>query len=172
MICRVREGVGEGVSNWFEENIRRVVGDWRDTLFSHDTWLGDVSLRVKFSRLFDLAVEKESSVEDMWRRGWDGDGGRGWRRRLIAWEEESMRERYVLLHKIVLQDIVYDSWRWLLDPVHGYLVRGAYQHITSTGDLVDRTLMEDVWHKQILSKVSILVWRFFRNRIPTKDNLA
>ena len=69
--------MGEGVGNWFEENIRRVVGNGRDTLFWYDRWLGDVSLRVKFPRLFDLAVEKESSVEDMWRRGWDGDGGRG-----------------------------------------------------------------------------------------------
>ena len=61
--------MGEGVGKWFEENIRRVVGNGRDTLFWYDRWLGDVSLRVKFSRLFDLAVEKESSVEDLWRRG-------------------------------------------------------------------------------------------------------
>ena len=78
----------------------------------------------------------------------------------------------VLLHNIVLQDTVYDSWRWPLDPVYGYLVRGAYRHITSSGDLVDKTLVEDVWHKQIPSKVSILVWRLFRNKIPMKDNLA
>jgi len=33
MICRVRDGVGEGVGRWFNENIRRVVGDRRNTLF-------------------------------------------------------------------------------------------------------------------------------------------
>jgi len=30
-ICRVREGVGEGVGRWFDDNIRRVVGDGQDT---------------------------------------------------------------------------------------------------------------------------------------------
>jgi len=30
-LCRLREGLGEGVGNWFEDNIRRVVGDGRDT---------------------------------------------------------------------------------------------------------------------------------------------
>ena len=94
-----------------------------------------------------------------------------WRRRLLAWEEESVRECSVLLHNIVWQDTVYDSWRWLLDPVHGYSVRGAYRHISSSGDLVDRTLVGDVWQKQIPSKVSILVWRLFRNRIPSKVSI-
>jgi len=33
MLCRVREGVGEGVGRWFDENTRRVLGNGRDTLF-------------------------------------------------------------------------------------------------------------------------------------------
>jgi len=50
---------------WFDDNIRRVIGDGRNTLFWHDNWVGDTPLRVKFPRLFDLAVSKEYSVEDM-----------------------------------------------------------------------------------------------------------
>jgi len=37
---------------------------------------------------------------------------------------------------------------------------------------VDRSHVDDVWHKHIPSKVSLLVWRLLRNCIPTKDNLA
>jgi len=31
--------------------------------------------------------------------------------------------------------------------------------------------VDDVWHKHIPSKVSLLVWQLLRNRLPTKDNL-
>ena len=26
MLCHIREGVGEGVGNWFDVNVRRVIG--------------------------------------------------------------------------------------------------------------------------------------------------
>ena len=83
-----------------------------------------------------------------------------------------MRECSLLLHNIILQDTVPDTWRWLLDPIHGYTVKRAYSFLTSTGDMVDRSNVDDVWHKHIPSKVSLLAWRLFRNRIPTKDNLV
>ena len=173
MVCRFHEGIGEGVGNWFEENIRRVVGDGRDTLFWYDRWIGDLPLCLKFPRLFDLAVEKECSVGEMEGRGWGNDGGAWvWRRRLFAWEEESVRECSLLLHNIVLQDSVHDTWRWLSEPIHGYTVRGAYCFLTTTGNMVDRSLVDDVWNKHVPLKVSLLVWRLLRNRIPTKDNLA
>ena len=89
-----------------------------------------------------------------------------WRRRLLAWEEESAREcslllhniffETLLLHNIVLQENVNDTWRWMLDPIHGYLVRESYRFITHSGDTVDRTLMNDVWHMHIPLKVSLL----------------
>jgi len=62
-----------------------------------------------------------------------------WRRRLLAWEEESVREFFVLLLNIVLQDIVEDIWRWRLDPLHGYSVQGAYCFLTTSGELADRS---------------------------------
>lgn len=67
---------------------------------------------------------------------------------------------------------VHDSWIWLLDPSRGLTVREAYRFLTDNGNVVDRTLVEDVWHKSIPSKVSVFVWRLFRNRLPTRDNLV
>jgi len=94
----------------------------------------------------------------MWRLGW-GDDGRAWvwRRRLFAWEEDSVRECDVLLNNIVLQDNVHDSWRWLLNPAHGYSVKAAYHYITATRENTDRSQVADVWIKHIPSKVSIMV---------------
>ena len=149
------------------------MGDGRDTLFWYDTWVGELPLRLQFPRLFDLAVYKERTVEEMKRLGW-GVSGRvwEWRRRLLAWEEESVGECSVLLLNVVVQETLTDTWRWLLDPANGYSVRGTYHFLTTSEEVVDRSLVDDVWHKLIPSKVSLFVWRLLRDKLPTKDNLA
>ncbi|XP_024636284.1 uncharacterized protein [Medicago truncatula] len=96
-----------------------------------------------------------------------------WRHRLLVWEEEeSVKKCSILFLNTVLQENANDTWRWLLDTANGYTVSGAYSFITTSGDLVDRSPVDDVWHKQIPSKVSLFVWRLFRNRLPTKENLV
>ena len=149
-----------------------MVDDGIGTLFWYDNWIGDIPLKLKFPRLFDLSDCKESTVEEMSRLGWEEEG-LVWvrRRRLLAWEEESVRECSAMSHNFVLQDNVHDTWRWQLDPIRGYSVRESYRYITNLDVMIDRTLVDDVWFKQVPSKVSLLVWRLFRNRLPTKDNL-
>jgi len=111
----VREAVGFGVGSWFEDNIRRVVGNGRNTFFWTDNWVGGVPLRMQFSHLYDLPVYRECSVEEMATLGWEeGENAWGWRRRLLAWEEESVRECSTLLNNIILQDHIQDKWKWLL----------------------------------------------------------
>ena len=82
-----------------------------------------------------------------------------------------MRECSILLHNIVLQVNVTDKWSWLLDPSNGYLVWEAYRFITNSGEHVDRSLIVDVWHRHIPTKVSLFVWRLLRDRLPTQANL-
>jgi len=102
-------------------------------------------LRLKFPRLFDLAVNKDYTVEEMKRLGGD-NGGRlwEWRGRLFAWEEESVGECSVMLHNVVLQETVHDTWRWMLDPIHGYSVWSAYHFITKPSEVVDMSLVDDI----------------------------
>jgi len=86
-------GGGERVGSWFEDNVRWVVGDGRTTLFWFDLWVGETPLRFKYFRLFDLTINKECTVEEMERLGWEVEGRAWeWRRRLLAWEEDSVRE--------------------------------------------------------------------------------
>jgi len=81
-----------------------------------------------------------------------------WRRRLLAWEEESVRECPALLHDIVLQDHTHDRWKWLFDPIQGYSVRGTYHFLTASDKLLDRGRIHQVWHKHVPSKVSVFAW--------------
>jgi len=153
--------------------MRRVVGNGRGTYFWHDIWVGEIPLKLKFPSLFDLSVVKECSVEEMRRCLGAVDGReRLWRRRLLAWAEESVGECLVLLLNLVLQENVEDTWRWLLDPIHGYSVRRAYHFLTTSTDSVNGPQVVDVWHQYIPSKVSVFVWRLLRNKLPTKDNLV
>ena len=62
--------------------------------------------------------------------------------------------------------------RWLLDPARGYSGRESYRFLTLSGVTLDRDIVDDVWLKHIPSKVSLMVWRLLRNRLPTRDNLA
>jgi hypothetical protein len=131
-----------------------------------------VPLRVQFPRLFDLAVNKWVTVREMESRGWGNGGGAWeWRRRLLAWEEETVSECASLLHNVVLQDHILDRWRWILDPINGYSVKGTYTYLTTSGIPSASGMFDDLWNKQIPLKVSVFVWRLLRNRLSTKDNL-
>jgi len=158
MLCKVRGGVGDGVRNWFEGNICRVVGDGLGTLFWYDHWAGETSLRFKYPRLFDLAVNKVCTVADLEREGWDDGGGAWvWRRRLLAWEEESVRECSLLLHNVVLQVNATDKWSWNRDTTHGYSVKEAYRFIVSHEDHSDRSRVDSVWHAHTIKGVPVCV---------------
>ena len=90
--------VGVGVGNWFDENLCREVGDGINTLFWSDHWLDGGVLKDIFSRLFTLADNKMAIVADMSSWGW-GEGGEAWKwqRRLLAWEQEKLRECCMLM---------------------------------------------------------------------------
>jgi hypothetical protein len=57
-------------SRWFDVNLSRKVDNGEQTNFWRDEWLGDESLNINFSRLFELSVDKNILVTDMYRRGW------------------------------------------------------------------------------------------------------
>ena len=82
-----------------------------------------------------------------------------------------MSECSSLLCDIVLQVSTSDRWRWVLDPISGYSVKGTYKYFTLPTIPVETGLYDAVWLKQVPLKVSVFVWRLLPNRLPTKDNL-
>jgi len=57
--------------------VSRRIGDGTYTLFWYDRWLGDVLFCRRFSRLFDLAVDKSCTVATMFCLGWEEGVRRG-----------------------------------------------------------------------------------------------
>jgi len=97
-ICTLR------AHGWFHGHVSRSVGDDKNTLFGTDVWVGGVSLRDRFNRLYDLSMLKEKSVFSMCTLGWGNEGATwSWRRRLFAWEEGLVGELRLLLQNVTLQ---------------------------------------------------------------------
>ncbi|MCH84178.1 C-terminal binding protein [Trifolium medium] len=85
-VSKIRDGESAEGGGWFEESIARRMGNEVDTFFWTDPWLGGVSLRVRFSRLFNLSINKTSSVADMCELGWEAGGAAWqWRRPFEIW---------------------------------------------------------------------------------------
>jgi len=53
------------IKEWFIGNISQVVGDGKNTLFWLAVWVGGVSFRDRFNRLYELSVLKGESVFNM-----------------------------------------------------------------------------------------------------------
>ncbi|XP_024642292.1 uncharacterized protein [Medicago truncatula] len=103
-IVRIRDGICEGGEGWFGACVRRRVGDGAKIDFWRDRWCGDVPLCDRFSRLYDLAVNKSITVRNMFLLGVDvGGEALRWRRRLWAWEEELVEECRVVLLTVSLK---------------------------------------------------------------------
>ena len=74
-ITKIRDKVGDTEGGWFTKRVARKVGDGTNTFFWYDRWLGDVPLCRQFSCLFDLAMNKLSTVANMFSLGWEEGGG-------------------------------------------------------------------------------------------------
>ncbi|KAL6516895.1 hypothetical protein OROHE_018183 [Orobanche hederae] len=60
---------------WFEARVKRVVGEGDRTLFWEDVWAGEIPLKLKYPRLFQLSESKGERVPAQKRYAW-------------AWSEE------------------------------------------------------------------------------------
>ncbi|GAU51229.1 hypothetical protein TSUD_136260 [Trifolium subterraneum] len=165
-------GAGLVDTRWLLDNIRRKVGDGRNTSFWLEPWLDDGPLQWSFSRLFELSENKEATVADMIVAG-SGVGGEAWqwRRRLYAWEEKLVGECVDRFTNIILQEGVPGRWVRKLHSSQSYSVKSAYSFLTvseiSLSDSLDRFL----WLKAVPLKVNIFIWRLFLDRLPTMNNL-
>jgi len=72
-IVKIRERIGVDGGSWFEESITKRLGNGLNTFFWSDCWVGTVSFRERFRRLYELSIHKELSVGVMHALGW-GEG--------------------------------------------------------------------------------------------------
>jgi len=94
--------------------------------------LNYVRLCRRFSRLFDLSLNKSSTVAEMFSRGWGSSVEL--EETVVGMGGGVVRRVSFLLNNFVVQTDVIDRWQWLPDTVGGYTVCGAYQILTTRAD--------------------------------------
>ncbi|RHN40606.1 hypothetical protein MtrunA17_Chr8g0356521 [Medicago truncatula] len=103
-----------------------------------DPWLDCVSLDVRYTRLFDLAVNKFVIVAEMFSLYWEVNGEAWkWGRRLFAWDEGFVRECMAQLLLVVLQVGVTDGWIYKLHSSNRYTIKSAYNYLTRLDVAID-----------------------------------
>jgi len=135
---------------WFTDSADRVVRNGVNTLFWSDVWVGEVSLRVRFPRLFDLSGYKELIVAEMCQLGWGVDGQAWWwRRGVVCMGRGVGGDLILLLHGVVLQVDKADKWLWILETSHVYSVRSAYKLLTTQPPTVRVVSVSSLWNKDV-----------------------
>ena len=139
------------------------LGDGGSTKFWEDKWSEEGSLRISFPRMYALEEEKECLAKDRlntdfeaWKRRRDIRDGR---------EREEANRLKLILDRASLNN---DADKWI--------VPGAPNDSFSTSWLRDcletfKTMgktQQDFWHRWILKKHNVFIWRYIRNRIPTR----
>jgi len=59
---------------WFSTHVSRLVRNGKHIYFWSDVWVGGLSFRERFSRLFELLVDKWLSMFDLFQLGWGENG--------------------------------------------------------------------------------------------------
>lgn len=100
------------------------------------------------------------------------EGGETWnyRRRLLAWEEEQVREYSDILTNIILHSIIPNRWLWLLHSSKKYNLTSAYNYMMSSVNVFATEHSNAIWNKEVPLKVSLVAWRLLRNCLPTTNN--
>jgi len=94
-----------------------------------------------------------------------------WKHRLLAWEEERVREGSEILSNIVLQPNISKRWFWHLHPSNTYNVTSAYNYLLSSANITAADHTNAIWKKEVPLNVSLFVWRLLHILLPTTNNL-
>ena len=170
---------GYGTSLWkdigkewpsFFQNSVFALGDGRRINFWKDVWCGEEALCVRYLVLFNLALNKEAMVADMW----DSGGGTGcWSstflRPLNDWEIEEMARFLQTLHDQIFRPTGEDMFLLKEVKVKSFSVKVMYKgyDISPACDFPHRL----IWNSVMPPKMGIFTLEAVWGKILTLDNL-
>ena len=154
----------------FLQNSVFALGDGKRINFWKDAWCGEEALCVKYPVLFNLALNKEAKVADMW----ESNGGvGGWSpiflRALNDWEIEEMARFLQTLHDNILRPTGEDTLLLKEVKARSFSVKVMYKgyDLSPAGDFPHRL----IWNSVVSSKMGIFSWEAAWGKILTLDNL-
>ncbi|KAK2446236.1 hypothetical protein QL285_017071 [Trifolium repens] len=125
-----------------------------------DTWIGDISLKDRYPRLFLISNQKSASVAEMWNN--EACTGRwlfNWRRRFFVWEEVLFEELKEVINGAAIS-VAADRWCWRPENDAEFTVKSAYSLVFNLSNLV---VLEPQWYGRLFSAL----WK-----IPTPSKVV
>ncbi|KAK2400342.1 hypothetical protein QL285_050052 [Trifolium repens] len=168
----------DGEAGWFNNTVRKKIGNGLSTRFWRDIWVGNRPLKDVFPRLFSVSVSKELSVAEAWVRVeglwcWVVD----WRRALFDWELDLYHNLLQVIGDVVLSEEE-DRWIWAEEGEGNFSVKSCYNLLARLGTPVllpsgvETSVFNFVWNSSAPSKVCAFTWQAFLDRIPSRVNLS
>jgi hypothetical protein len=141
------------------------VGNGRKIKFWEDNWLGTSSLAIQFWDVYVIAIEKTSTIKEIW----DGENLMCTFRRSVDDRLERMWLEIVQLASTITFSDVEDSMIWQFSSNGIYSSQSLYKVINHRGVLP--VYISAVWKLKIPPRVHFFLWLLLKNKTLTRDNL-
>ncbi|RVW82388.1 40S ribosomal protein S9-2 [Vitis vinifera] len=156
-------------AKWCWENIKFKVGKGTRIKFWSDQWCGNERLSHAFPQLYEMAVNKNATVNEMWDHS-NGPGGWNLRfhRDFNDWEMDMIRGLLIRLKDVKLSSEE-DGVLWKVGGHGKYGVKEAYNGLVviNACDFPHR----GVWVNKVPTKVAFFAWEAAWGKILTLDRL-
>ena len=141
------------------------IKDGSKTRFWDDTWVGDLSFKVKYTSLYNIVRDPHATVTRVMATS---PLNVSFRRALV---DNKLVEWHNLVAQIAYVEMVEgsDTFRWNLTKSGLYYVQSLYLHLINTQPLFQHKM---IWKLKIPLKIKIFLWYLQRGVVLTKDNLA
>jgi hypothetical protein len=121
--------------------------------------VGDCSLKIRFSRLYNICEQQSWKVSRALRGGELNLTFRPNFNTSEVGEWEELENELVGVQLAEEEDTI----RWMLTPHGQFITSSLYRFCTFPG--VKNQMIEEMWHTHMPLKMKILVWLVLRNRI-------
>ncbi|XP_071693083.1 uncharacterized protein [Rutidosis leptorrhynchoides] len=155
----------------FAGSFLRLIWDGAETDFWNDSWLCEVPLKQKFTRLFHLDEEPNLRVQQ--RVTWsdrDVFFNEKWRRMPSGRALGDLNTLRGMINDYVKQDKSRDSWVWNLAGNELFSSK-TLASIIDNSLLGNGSNMEFLKNSLVPNNVSIFIWRVLKRRIPVRTEL-
>lgn len=160
------------ILQFYKDNVEILIGNGKRISFWRDSWLGSTNLLCQFPRLFQLANDKEISLNVQVARRVSQSGWYfNFKRPLRAWEEgELVRLTTALGSGPLLRSDIDDSLGWKAAQPGIFKVNAVYAWGMLNDGPYHRTV-DLIWNNFSPPKAKKISWLAWRGRLKTKDLL-
>jgi hypothetical protein len=130
--------------------------------FWHDTWFGEMPLKIQYKLVFEICQYPNAKVCDFWKDGvWDIP----LRRNLHGSVLNEWQELQDALHVVGLDRSGNDEVNWVLDKSRVFSTRSLYDYLNRGG--VRDKLCDILWKCKVPLKIKVFLWQIFHRKLQT-----